>query len=460
MNDAMQFAEARLRSKVEEVVGNTGIGNGTPAAAVLVSAVLADARAASAAATLIDALTEDVLHQMAVEVICTVGMGHQGEIALPFGTAANVRLAGGITIGDAHLMLDAGRPGLHPIETMRRDAHGPNLDRLRELIARKTRRLACRGLGLPSPSSIATNEMRHNLQFAPCPEAGGVSLQRSAADSGADRFCAATAKQLDAFATSIVSDMRKLWTHRKAIGARVEAVRAAAEAQFAAEHGKDGPVQLRTITVDLSAETFESPVCLYLEIEALDEALRPGTVLDFIPGGNGVDEPWFRIRDHFAFRTEHAAELAAMGATGWIDDLAAAVAAAAPGGQAAVLKRLAHELEARVVLPTPKGDIYATLYWQNGFIAAEVSKPGRLDSYSDRIEVRAKLPATFLASAVSKPFNQLVDLPFSLSVPIDGIEECRGDWLKIRVEYGHSPVNCETGEIFAKPVKTGTQPAA
>ena len=324
-------------------------------------------------------------------------------------------------IGDADFVLDAGRPGLHPVEITRQDAHGPNLERLQALIERKTRKLACHRLGFPVPSSIANNEMRHNLQFPPCAEAGGVVLQRRASETGAGRFCAATPKQLAAFAESIVRDMRELWKHRRVIGERVAAVRAAAEAHILDEHGPDAPVAITVIALELCGDTGDQPISLYVEMDSIGETLRPGKVLEYVPARDPLKAPWFRFCDQWAWRTRNIAELAALGATGRISDLAAAVAASAPEGQAVVLARLAEEVETQVQMTTASGDLYATLYWQNGYIEAEVSIPGVLETYSRKIELRATLPATVIAAMTGRPLGDFVALPFRLATRVDEV---------------------------------------
>lgn len=451
IDDGRSFAEARLLDRLTTMLGEFDVGNGTPLAHALASAIAIDMRTARADPARVDGLDRDTLFDAANDLHWALNEGDGAEFVLPFGTVARSKPAGGVKIGEADFVLDAGRPGLHPGETTRQDAHGPNLERLRTLIARKTRRLACRRLGLPTASTITNNEMRHNLQFPPCTEAGGVVLQRRASESGADRFCAAMPKQLEAFADSIVRDMRELWKHRKAIGARIAKVRRACEAHILEEHGADAPVTITTLAVEMHGDTGDQPVSVYVEMDSIDEALRPGKVLECVPARIGPKVEWLRFRDQYACRTADIAELAAHGATGRISDLAAAVAAGAPEGQAAVLDRLGRDIQTQVNIPTSKGDLYATLYWQNGLIEAEVSLPGHLETYQHTIELRATLPATLVASLSGRPLSDLVALPFRLATPVEAVEERSGGWLRFKVEYGHSLVNCATGHIWPEP---------
>lgn len=459
IDDGRAFNEARALDRLARFIGKHDAGNGTPLAAAAAAAIAIDMRMARAKPSALDSLEDVALVEAALYLHWALNEGDDAELDMPFGTKAVCKVAGSIKIGDATFVLDVGRPGLHPVETTRQDAHGPNLDRLRALIERRTRKLACRRLGLPSPSSIANNEMRHNLQFAACPEAGGVVLQRRASETGADRFCAATPKQISTFADSIVRDMRELWTHRKVVGKRVDAVRRAAEARILAKHGAEAPVSITTIAVELCGDTGDQPISLYVEMDSIGEALRPGKVLEYVPARDRLEEPWFRFCDQWTLRTADIAELAALGATGRISDLAAGVAAAAPDGQAAVLARLAGDIETRVVLATASGDLYATLYWQNGFIEADVSLPGRLETYSRHIDLWGTLPATVLVATEGRPLGDVVALPFSLPTPIKHVEQRSNGWLRFGVDFAHSLVNCETGEIWPEPAEGASTPS-
>ena len=451
IDNGLAFAEARLRSRLLLICKIIDAADGPALAEATLSAITIDMRTAYAKPATLGALDVDALFDAAWNVREALHDGSEVEFTLPSGTTAVSRTPGSLRIGDAQYVLDAGRPGLHPVETTRQDAHGPNLERLRALIERRTRRLACRRLGLPGASSIVINDVRHNLQFPPCAEAGAVVLQWRASETGADRFCAATPGQLAAFADSIVRDMRELWKHREAIGARVNAVRQAAEAHILDEHGPGGPVSITAIAVELCGDTGDQPVSLYVEMDSMDEALRPGRTMDYVPARARLDEPWFRFNDNLASRTEQLAELVTLGADGRISDLAAAVADAAPEGRQVVLARLGSDLDAQVVIPTGTGDLYATLYWQNGFIGVEVSLPGHLETYSDQIELRATLPATVTTAMIGRPLGDVIALPFRLPAPVREVEGRSEGWLRITIDHRHSLVNCATGAIWPEP---------
>ncbi len=337
------------------------------------------------------------------------------------------------------------------METVRRDAHGPNLERLTASIARKTSRLACRKLGAPVPVHIVEADSRHILQFAPLPEAGNVVLQRNVYETGADRFCAALPEQIEAFASSIVADMRMLWKRRKEVRARVEEVREAAETGLRGDPRMGGQHSVQAIAVDLSmVHTY--PISLFVEYRTLDEALRPGTVIDFVPANYPFEERVWPAPRALSYRQAFRHRLAALGANGLIDEIAEAVALAAPGGIAPILKQLATSYETRAVLPTPTGPLFATLIWRDGVIEAELSMPGKLDWYSGRLELEGvRLPEAVLASLPGKPLASIVELPFETDAKIVLVDDARTNMVSVRIDPVEKLVNLSTGIVWEAP---------
>lgn len=156
------------------------MGNGTPAADALLTALLLDLRmsrvGARGVATLVGLGTAGIA-DVARRFVYTV-CNEDAACDLPFGTKVETSAKGYMEVGGEVWLLDAARPGLHPMEAVPRGACGPNLDLLRSHIGRLTRGLACRRIGLPSPVQVVDTASRHLLQFPPCAQAGGVVLQR------------------------------------------------------------------------------------------------------------------------------------------------------------------------------------------------------------------------------------------------------------------------------------------
>lgn len=444
------FLEAQFEDSVRQRFARLKLEDGMPSGDVVAKAILLDRRHAGVPAERLAELSAQELVDAYAEVTWVLFEARSGgDATLPFGTVATSERAGGLKIGGCHYMLDAGRPGLHEMEGMRRDAHGPNLELLQALIRKKTRRLACRRLGVPHAASIFDNMPRELLQFDPCEDAGGVVLQREAYGSGAERFCAATYWQLDAFADAIVVDMRKFWKSRRQIAARAAVVRKAAEAEIRnAELG--APLCLRQIAVDLSMQDLEPAPSLYVEFHGLDEALRPGVILDFAPGNH---EEWrANVSFRQKYRSEDAAQLRALGADGWIEPTAAAMAAMTPGGAAAALAPLVTGQEAYVAIPTAQGTMHATLFWREGTIKVEIDVPGVFSWFHNTVELKkAGLPETIVNILPGRPMSDVFSQPLASAGTITDASPLNDGGMRLRVEEPQEQalrVELATGRIW------------
>lgn len=240
------------------------------------------------------AFSDDELFDLASQVIDTLN-DSGSRTTLPFGTVLESRELGEILIGGERWTLDAGQPGLHPVWTTRRDAHGPNLELLHRLIAKKTRNLACRCLGLPQPVLVCDVDERNLLHFAPLAEAGEVVLQCWANGTDAPRFCGALPEQIEAFAEAIVKDMRVFWKRRRSIARQAAEVRAIANS-----HVADNDAEVDAIIVDMSFQSDDNNLDFHVHYIGVDVALRRGLVLGFIPAfrrklienGQNFGSPW------------------------------------------------------------------------------------------------------------------------------------------------------------------------
>lgn len=447
-----EFAAAMALERMRDAIGGRRLANGQPTADALASALVDDMRQAGAGPADALALEDWRIRDAGLDLEGVLGFGGHG--ALPFGTPFDSDQPGGVTIAGREYAMDAGRPGLHPVETTRRDAHGPNLALLRAEIERRTRRLACRRIGLPAPSFVTAGDSRHLLQFPPLAEAGGAMLQRFAVETGAPRFCAATPRQIAALADSMVADMRALWRRRADIAAAVAEVRSAAAAGIAAATGPGRAVRLEKVLVDMQHQRDDATFCFHLEYAALDEALRPGLVLDYRDWSDDFGRrPLGGAPAGNERRAAELDELRALGADGRIDDLAAAIVRAAPEGATAVLARLGAELETTVTMPSdePGAPLYATLFWRDGILRAEASVAGGLDLNGDRMELHAvRLPETLKSALVGRPLSHVIELPFGCDCIVTEVGDLSRGGMRVRLSIGHSLVNTGTGEIWAE----------
>jgi hypothetical protein len=447
LGNQADFKAAQLEDRLRDVLYDLDIGNGTPAADALSAALQLDLRISGSGREGQDrllALNVSEIADLTAGLMWLVSTKH-AEFELPLGTKMKSDNVGDFTIGGEHWILDAGRPGLHPMESLTKAAHGPNLDLLHSHIERLTRKLACRRIGLPSPVLIVDANDRHLLQFPPFAEAGEAVLQRWANGTNAQRFCSALPDQIENYAKDIVSDMRLLWTKRRQIAERVKQVRAFADATAAAQG-----VKVKKVSIDLHNQHQNTAFGVSVEYEALDEAMRIGTVLDHFPWNDTPEGRAVRLWGVEGRRSK-LERLQALGADGWIDDMAAAVITVAPEGPAAVLAELAKAFQVTFNVPTAGPPMFTTLYWLNGEIKAEISIRGKLD-WAGKLQLTDQiLPESVISSLPGRRVDSVVSLPFACPCVILEAKERSG--LVLDLEIDKRLVNCTTGAIWDEPSK-------
>jgi hypothetical protein len=419
--------ENDLLPRLRKLLADRDLGNGTPLADAAAIAIALDARTASVGRSEVLALTDDDLLGAADEVHRQINKSAGAPRALPFGALLpNVT---GLSIREHVLFPEAGRPGLHLFGTLREDAYGSNLERLAAMIELRTCGQPYRAMGLPTPSSVGDIGMRHNLDFSPLAEAGGVAMRHRISQSSDDIFCTLMPKDLERLADDITKAMAYLWVMQRIVGKRVDEVRSRVEFLLASAHKPTCLVSLRLVAYDWAddeGEDSDSPN-LQVEYNALDDALRPGSVLQQVHGN--MDCQALRVDHYWENRSRRRAELIAQGAVGYVDELAAAIVRAAPEGEQAVLYRLSTELDTYVTLPCGEDDIRVNLSWTDGRIRAHFRGP-LIRTGLDGFEVRAVLPLSFMAAALGRSMSTLVELPFAFDGVIETVEDAGDGWLR------------------------------
>lgn len=452
--DNRLFDAAMALAHVMDEIGDETLSNGAPKADALFSVLKHDAREAGVGLDAILGLDGDELFDAGFHLAWALEEG-RFEFLLPFGTLVRSYQPGTVEIAGRHLVVDADRPGLHPLETTSPAAGGRNLELLHRLIAAKTAKLACRRIGLPRPSHITDADSRHLLHFPPFDGANGVVLQRWATETGAARFRAAPRKVIEEFATSLVKDMRALWKNRAAVGARVEEVRRAALAGIAQADGSGRDLGIDKICIDMQHHREDDTrFCLYLEYAGCDEALRPGRILDFVPGRDELDERGLRSRPRtHEWRMQDLAELQAMGSNGRIERIAAEIARLASEGAPAVLKRLASELETQIVIATEAAPIYTTLFWRDGRIEAEISQANVFEIWGGAVEVNpaVRTGRTEEAFVEGDRIGDFAALPVGRNTPVTDVSDLTKGGARLKFERTYLLVNVDTGDIRPEP---------
>lgn len=350
---------------------------------------------------------------------------------LPSGTRVSIGRPGSVEIAGRAYVRRRSVPGLHLVEATPRDAHGDNFESLRLMVYNRGSSSSCRHIGLPSPAFIGDGGVQYLIEFPPFMEAGGAVLTYRAEDIDAARFCAAPLLSLEKVADAMVKGTQWLWRRRNIIGNLVQEARQAAVAGIKVAYGGGCTVALDRICIDARTIAEAEGPTLRLEYLGYDDALRRGRLLvvarkDEFAGGVMLRAPRMHAR-----RKAQIEQLRKLRADGWIDELAAAIARAAPEGQAAVLLRLSRDLETPVAIPTAYGPFHATLYWRDGVIRADANNP--------------------TADLVGNTLSDVADLPFAYDCAFEREAKSRvcdpSDCLQAAVLL----VNTATGAIWTGP---------
>lgn len=443
-----QFAVAAINARLESLLEGECVGNGTPLATAVATALDVDRRRAPANDHNPISYSDEELIELAIDISVALHLPHS-KMTLPFGTVLQTMKLGQILIDGESWTLDAGRPGLHPAFTARKGAHGPNLELLHHHISRLTRKLACRRLGLPQPLVIYDNDERHLLHFAPCAEAGGVVLQCWANGTDATLFCGAFPEQIEEFAKSIVKGMQSFWKRRNDIANQVGEVRTIAEMRVA-----EREAAVDAIVVDMMFQFDAENLDFYVHYLAIDVALRPGLVLDFIPAsrrtligaGHDFDLPW-GIRGRY----EEIENFRRHGADGRITELAAAVLASDRFDSKLICSKLSEAYDLAVEIPGSGTSMFVALYWANGRIYAEVCKHGTMNWNRDVLEIYGfDVPEAKLVTMNGKPLSDLVELPFGGDIIVDRVERIP-DGLRLHVAENYLLIDLASGRMWELP---------
>lgn len=441
-----QFVAEGIRERLELLLEGVDVGNGTPLAAAVVSALHVDWRISGNRTA--DTYSDDELLDLAYEIQATLVSANSG-MTLPCGTILETEGLGKILIGGEWWTLDAGRPGLHPFEIARRGAHGPNLDLLRGHISRLTRNLACRRLGLPKPVVVSDYDELHLLHFEPCMEAGGVVLQFWANGTDAPLFCSALPEQIEAYAETIVEGMRTFWKRRKSIASQGIEMRAIAECVSV-----ERDIEVDAVLLDISNLSVSDELHFDVLYIGIDEAMRRGRILDYVPAWQRAQ--WRNgVRYHLCPIAEKNQaefdELRRHCADGRITQMAAAILASGVIDKAQMLRELSLNYKSNVELPTDGASIFITLFWQSGIIFAEVTYPKLFHGAENMIEFNAiNVPETKRLTMVGRPVSDIAQLPFGGGIIVEQVTN-KEDGMRLRLREKLMFIDLKTGKTWECP---------
>ncbi|WP_343527856.1 hypothetical protein [Sphingomonas sp.] len=445
---ATDLLEATLVNKFDAALRSVELENGTSLATVLASAIMVDLRCSGRedGVDTIDTLDEDAIKKLGALLLFAI-YGDGRPFSLPLGTVVRPYQPGSVEIGAEVWVIQTGKPGLSPMETVRYDAYGRNLELLREFISKWVQGRPWQCIGLPSPSNISDYGPVNLLAFPPFHDAGGVVLQREVNSTGAACFAAAMPEDIKFLALSIANDMRAMWHRRQDIAEQARAVRQIAERKISNDAVG---VALHAIAIDLHRQHTDKHFGFYVHYDAIDDAFRPGVVRNFMPAPFEGVYPNQGATHEIVGRREARDVVRALGADGEIDSFAAAVVRYAPEGQAEVLARLAIDYDTVVQFVTPLGPVYATLYWRDGCIEAEISAPGRIVKRGEFLEwYEEDFDADDAQTLLGLTPLDVMPLPFDARCTIKQATPLRPG-VKMQLDSNSFLVNCASGCIWER----------
>lgn len=410
----------------------------------LAHALALDIETAGATAEQVAAVTDDQLKDGTRQLHRALH-GDGASFRLPFGTAVTIGRPGSVEIAGRVFVRRPHSSGLHHIEATPTDVGGQTFESFRLYVLNWASSSNASHLGLPSPATIADGRVRQVIEFPPLAEAGGAVLQYDADMVDAARFCAAPARSLERFCKVVIKDLQWLWRWRAKVARRVEEVRAAAVAGIALADHYGRRAVVGRICVDGRSLARPEGLTLRVEYLGLDDSLRRGRLFETVAGHDVVDgATMMRGPLINRWRTGVAARLHDLGADGWIEPRAAAVACAAGEGQRAVLARLGRDLETVVTIRSPQGEQDVTLYWSDGVVRADEPAAGGLARLWNAVDQQA-LIERMAAEGALLPMERL------LGMPSPGWGMVGTDHPAAVAPSGLSLMNTASGMVWAEP---------
>jgi len=463
--EAADALEARLRRRLRSIDPTGCAGNGTPladAAATLLSAVVMQAGVGPDAA---DALTRAQL----VAVMGTVEKALEGDdpedeviegggwrhMPMPFDATLYKYDPGHVIVGDQSYVLVDSMAGMIRRHEAPTDPAGPNLEQFLAELLRATSFRPCGAIGLPSVIVDVGTNVEHRLRFPACPSAGGVHL---------DIVLKRPINHLTHQAIwALVEEARRIMDLFWAKRGRFASLAKRTRASFASALAGAGPAADGLALAEVSARscftedengvvTLEAPR-LHIGVASFDNMLRPGVCHYCVEFSGGVTSATERAVRFHAPR----ARLVSEGSTLRIDSLAAAFARAAPGGPAAVLRRLARELGTYVALPLKCGRMLVTrLSWCNGVITCE-GRTLRAMKYSGStfLLYNVVLSETLLHSLVGRRIDEFLKLPLPCPIEIESVDNSDPSVVELELRNEPQVVDLEAGTIADDPEVVG-----
>lgn len=434
--------------RLRKLLAGRDLGNGTPLADAAADAIILESEALRVGVERILALTDRELLDTADTVRAHLDDPLIRSHRLAFGTKLDSYR--GLNIGDEVYRPDAGCPGLHEFLSLREDAHGPNLERVMDVLPDHIGEPPYDMFGLPRPVTADIGYARHFLQFEPFPPAGDVVLRQRVSDIDLPPFGSLMPKQLETLVNWTSSSLVETVNEADLIAERVGQIRRAWARAEEVSGPQEIPLSLRAVVLDWEdnfGEDADYP-WLGVEYEGLDDRLQPARSMWDISGHSEIDDSAFcSLFEANAEKLQFKARLRRLRALGLISEIALSAIRASAEEEAVILKRVLED--GKTTFDLPGEGVPALLVWSSGCVEVAFRRQSLCSTAGD-ISIPATLPDAVVASAAGHRLSSIVDLPLDFDAEILQVHRIGDDWLRFELtRYGY-PIDARTRTVRAE----------
>lgn len=439
--------EAEFRRRLRRIDPESDAGNGHSLADATASLIAADAVQAEVSPEAATRITGVALAAGMTAVADLLRGGVTKVVVLPFGTRARWIYHGLVTVGDQRYVMVDVWGGMHREHEAPASQVGPNLDKFLNELRAETAGRACRKLGMPVVIIEEGSVDAYSLHFAPCAAAGGVSLNVPIERpiNQLPHYAFDLIVQLTAYAMEI------FWSQRSSLARRARSAKTTFETEVALAGTEAAGLNLVDFwskpfeVVDFTGEMIPEKLTLYIGLQTVDAALRPGVEHWLMPGKAQARAAMQEaVRAHVA-----KAKRLKQGGARCVEGLAATILEGAPGGSIAVLRRLSQRMATDVVLPISRGrQLVSRLYWSDGTIKAWQIAHEHVQFRDEEVTLRdLSLPNAIADGLVGRRLDEIIDMPMPCAARVRWVE-CRSEGsLVLRLHDVFHDIDFASGEI-------------
>ena len=439
--------EADLRRRLRRIDRESDAGNGQLLADATASLIAADAVQAGIRLVAVANITDVELATAMRKTADMLSGWANLDVVLPFRTKARWIGDGVVTVGDQRYVMVDIWGGMHREHEAPTSQVGPNLDRFLAELKAETEGRACRELGTPVVIVEEGAVDAYSLHFAPCAAAGGVSLnvpiKRPINQLPHDAF--------DQIVQLTSHAMQNFWSQRELIARRAIDIKWTLEAEVALAGAEAFDLKILDVwsrpfeIVDSNGKLMSEQLSLYIAVRSFDAALRMGVERWRVFGNvQTLKAIQSAVQAHVA----KAARLK-RGDGQYIEGLAATILEAAPGGSAAILRRLSQRLATDIALPISRGrQLVSRLYWSNGTIKAWQLAHEHVQFRDSEVTLRDfPLPDAIADGLEGRRLDEIIGMPMPCAITVRSVERRSESALALHLQDVFHEIDFATGEI-------------